>query len=76
MLHPQDVPPTLEAIRVCLSTGAAIDIRYRVRKGSGPWKWMRSRGAPRFSEAGDILAVYGVVEEIENLAEKRPDYVI
>lgn len=66
VLHPEDVPPTEEAIRVCLSTGAAIDIRYRVRNGHGRWRWMRSRGAPRFSDAGDILAVYGVVELIES----------
>jgi PAS domain S-box-containing protein len=76
VLHPQDVPPTLEAIRVCLSTGAVIDIRYRVHNGNGPWKWMRSRGAPRFSDAGEILAVYGVVEEIETLVPPTPDFAI
>jgi PAS domain S-box-containing protein len=73
MLHPEDVPPTQAAIRECLSMGAAIDIRYRVGNGHGTWKWMRSRGAPRFSEAGEILAVYGVVEEIEGAA---PDFAI
>lgn len=73
MLHPQDVPPTQEAIRACLNTGTAIDIRYRVRNGHGKWQWMRSRGAPRFSESGEILAVYGAVEEIENPA---PDYAV
>lgn len=73
VLHPEDVPPTLEAIRACLSTGAAIDIRYRVRNGHGVWQWMRSRGAPRLSESGEILAVYGAVEEIES---PTPDFAI
>jgi len=66
VLHPDDVPPTLEAIRISLTTGAAIDVRYRVRNGYGPWRWMRSRGAPRLSDSGQIMAVYGVVEEIED----------
>jgi len=76
VLHPQDIPPTLEAIRVCLSTGAVIDIRYRVRNGHGAWKWMRSRGTPRFSDAGEILAVYGVVEEIETSETPAADFAI
>lgn len=73
MLHPEDVSTAQEAIHACLTTGAAIDIRYRVRNGHGTWKWMRSRGAPRFSESGEILAVYGAVEEIESAA---PDFAI
>jgi len=73
MLHPEDVPGTRDAIRACLSTGAAIDIRYRVRNGHGTWQWMRSRGAPRFSESGEILAVYGAVEEIQS---PMPDFAI
>lgn len=63
-LHPDDVPPTQEAIRTALLTGGAIDIRYRVRKGAEAWKWMRSRGSPRLSKAGKIIGFYGVVEEI------------
>lgn len=64
VLHPDDVPLTQEAIRTALLTGGAIDIRYRVRRGNGPWKWMRSRGSPRRSKAGKIVGFYGVVEEI------------
>jgi PAS domain S-box-containing protein len=63
-LHPDDVPPTQEAIRTALLTGGAIDIRYRVRNGTGAWKWMRSRGSPRLSKAGKIIGFYGVVEEL------------
>jgi len=65
VLHPGDVQPTLEAIRSSLATGSEIDVRYRVRKGQGVWKWMRSRGTPRLSDAGEVVAIYGVVEEIE-----------
>ncbi len=67
VLHPEDVPPTKEAIRMTLTNGASIDIRYRVRDIYGAWRWMRSRGAPRLSDSGQVIAVYGVVEEIESL---------
>jgi len=71
MLHPEDVPRIMEAHHTSLTTGGPIDVRYRVRNPHGGWRWMRSRGAPRLSDSGQIIAVYGVVEEIENL---EPSY--
>ncbi|HTV16478.1 MAG TPA: EAL domain-containing protein [Acidobacteriaceae bacterium] len=65
VVHPDDVPRTNEAIRQTLRKGLPIDIDYRIRQASGEWKWMRSRGAPRFSPAGQIVGVYGVVEEVD-----------
>ena len=65
MLHPEDVEPTREAIRETLRSGLPIDIEYRVRKPGGEWKWMRSRGAPRFDASGKIVSIYGVVEEVD-----------
>ena len=62
-LHPDDVQPSLEAIRASLRTGKVIDIQYRVRQPHGEWKWMRSRGSPRVGPSGKVLCVYGVVEE-------------
>jgi PAS domain S-box-containing protein len=69
VLHPDDAPRTLEAIRRTLASGLPIDIDYRVRQIDGQWKWMRSRGAPRFSPSGKIVNIYGVVEEIDG---RRP----
>ena len=65
-LHPDDVPRTQEAIRKSLETGLPIDVEYRVRRPGGEWKWMRSRGSPRFSASGEIVSIYGVVEEIDS----------
>jgi PAS domain S-box-containing protein len=64
MLHPDDVEPTLKAIEHTLKTGDPIDVEYRVRSASGEWRWMRSRGAPRFLPSGKIVCIYGVVEEV------------
>lgn len=70
MLHPEDRAHTRKAIRQTLELGLPVDVEYRVRKAGGGWTWMRSRGGPRFSESGEIMGVYGVVEEIE-----RPEQV-
>jgi PAS domain S-box-containing protein len=66
MLHPDDIAATQEAIRTCLTTGAPIDVHYRVQTLGGEWQGMRSRGSPRFGPLGNIVGVYGVVE-VENL---------
>jgi len=66
MLHPLDLAPTEEAIRRTLQTGAPIDVVYRVRRLDEPWRWMRSRGAARLSPAGEVVSVYGVVEELNS----------
>ncbi|MFZ0632823.1 MAG: EAL domain-containing protein [Acidobacteriaceae bacterium] len=62
MLHPDDVEPTREAIRHTLETGEPIDIRYRIRRPNEEWKWMRSRGSPRFALSGEIVGIYGVLQ--------------
>ncbi len=63
-LHPDDVEPTLEAIRISLKTGQPIDVEYRVRRPGGEWNWMRSRGSPRFGPTGRVVCIYGVVEGV------------
>ena len=71
MLHPDDVGPTNEAIRVCLGTGEPIDVHYRVKGLDGEWLLMRSRGSPRFGTDGKIVGVYGVVEAVMQESEVR-----
>jgi PAS domain S-box-containing protein len=64
MIHPDDVGPATEAVRLCLGTGEPIDVHYRVKGVDGTWLLMRSRGSPRFGPSGKIVGVYGVVEEV------------
>ncbi|HWE84455.1 MAG TPA: EAL domain-containing protein [Terracidiphilus sp.] len=66
MLHPDDVPRAKEAVRAAVEDGQPVDVEYRVRRPDEEWKWMRSRGAPRFNATGRVICVYGIVEEIEN----------
>lgn len=65
VLHPDDVAGTRAAIVTTLTTGARIDLKYRVRTPNGNWLWMRSRGAPRLGPSAEVIGIYGVVEEID-----------
>jgi PAS domain S-box-containing protein len=64
-LHPDDVEPTMKALRDALRAGTHIDVEYRVKRIDRDWRWMRSRGAPHFGTSGEILRWYGSVEDID-----------
>jgi PAS domain S-box-containing protein len=64
-LHPDDVEPTMNALREALRSGKHIDVEYRVKRVDREWRWMRSRGSPRYGPAGEILRWYGSVEDID-----------
>jgi PAS domain S-box-containing protein len=64
-LHPEDVEPTMNALRQALKSGNHIDVEYRVKRIDREWRWMRSRGSPRFGPEGEILRWYGSVEDID-----------
>jgi PAS domain S-box-containing protein len=64
-LHPDDVERTIKTLRDALHSGKNIDVEYRVKRTDRDWRWMRSRGSPRFGPSGEILRWYGSVEDID-----------
>jgi PAS domain S-box-containing protein len=64
-VHPEDVQRTLEALRDGLHSGNHVDMEYRVGSPGQRWRWVRSRGSPRFGPSGKILRWYGSVEDID-----------
>jgi PAS domain-containing protein len=64
-LHPDDVAHTVAAIQETVRTGKPIDIEYRVKAPDGAWKWMWSRGSAVLGPSGEVVRVYGSVEDIE-----------
>ncbi|MBB5058337.1 EAL domain-containing protein (putative c-di-GMP-specific phosphodiesterase class I) [Granulicella aggregans] len=69
-LHPDDLEPTINTIKAALETKAPVDIEYRVGDFEDKWKWMRSKGVPRFGPTGEVVRWYGTVEEIHDLKVK------
>lgn len=70
-LHPDDLEPTINTMKLALATGVPINIEYRVGDlEPNKWKWMRSKGVPRFGPTGEVIRWYGTVEEIHDLKIK------
>jgi PAS domain S-box-containing protein len=65
-LHVDDLEHTIKTMKHALRTGEAIDVEYRVLSVDGEWRWMRSRGSPRFAPSGEITRWYGSVEDIHD----------
>lgn len=65
-LHSDDLEPTIKIMKHALRTGTPIDVEYRVLDVDGKWRWMRSRGLPRFAPSGEITRWYGSVEDIQD----------
>lgn len=65
-LHPADVIPTLRVWAACRRSGHPVDIEFRIGRGDGVWRWMRSRAAPRRDSAGNITRWYGTLEDIDD----------
>ncbi|MEO9130172.1 MAG: PAS domain-containing protein, partial [Sphingomonas sp.] len=65
-IHPDDVASTREAWSHSLWTGERMDIRYRLRKLDGGYRWHRVRASVRPSADGEFLRWYGVAEDIDD----------
>ena len=63
-VHPEDREQIAVVLERCLRTGEPIDVEYRISNDGLQWQWMRSRGAPRRDNAGNIIRWYGSVESI------------
>ena len=68
-LHTEDLDAAMNKITAALRSGQSIDMEYRVRDLEDGWRWVRSRGSPRFGPEGQITRWYGNVVDIN--ARKR-----
>jgi PAS domain S-box-containing protein len=64
-LHPDDVELVKQVMNNAIASGQATDVQYRVHRPDGEWRWMRSRGYPRFDPSGKIIFWYGGLEDIQ-----------
>lgn len=74
-VHPDDVAITMKTMRAALQSGDSIDVEYRVKDVARGWRWMRSRGAPRFGPSGKIFRWYGSVEDVDDRKQKDESWL-
>ncbi|MES2951235.1 MAG: diguanylate cyclase [Pseudomonadota bacterium] len=66
LIHPDDLPGTLDAMRAHLTgTLPAYEAEYRARHTDGHWVWMGNRGkVVQFSQSGKPLRMVGTLMDI------------
>lgn len=66
LIHPDDLPATLDAMRAHLSGGAsAYEAEYRARHRDGHWVWLSNRGkVVQFSQDGKPLRMVGTLMDV------------
>jgi PAS domain S-box-containing protein len=77
-LHPEDLKPTLDAIKAHLEHDVPYDVEYRIKCKDGSYRWFRARGralrgpaAKAYRMAGSISDVTDQKEAVRALAESE-----
>jgi PAS domain S-box-containing protein len=65
MVHPDDMPHVMEAVRHSLATGAPYDIEERLRRADGVYHWFDVRGRPIRDAEGRIVRWYVLYIDID-----------
>ncbi len=63
-IHPEDRPHVDAAWAAARATQAPLDVEFRHRAEDGPWRWLRSRGAPIADQSVEPGQWVGVVEDV------------
>ncbi|GAB3918316.1 PAS domain-containing sensor histidine kinase [Mucilaginibacter boryungensis] len=65
VVHPEDVPLTMERYMTALETGGIFEVENRYKRADGEYRWHLSRGIPLKNELGEILFWVGTATDIE-----------
>src|SRR5262245_39857818 len=67
LLHPDDADPYVGAYYEALRERRPFRGEARVRRGDGEWRWVDTRGVPRFSEGGEFLGHVGSSPDVTEM---------
>ena len=72
-VHPDDVERVRTELERALSTGSAVEIEERVRRGDGSFRWILSRCSPVRDENGQLTRLYLASVDIHDrkIAEEK-----
>lgn len=65
MVHPDDLPGTVETWQRAVSTGQVYQYEHRVRMRDGVYRWHLSRGVPQHDETGAVTGWVGTATNID-----------
>ena len=71
VLHPEDVERVRKEWARSVSTGAPLEMEYRIRTKNGRWRWVFARAAARLDSEGNVVRWYGWLEDIDLQRRER-----
>jgi PAS domain S-box-containing protein len=70
LLHAEDAERARQAVERALATRTDYDVDYRLVNGTGE-RWVLARGRGVYDDAGDVVGMLGVVQDITEAARTR-----
>lgn len=65
LIHPDDLPRTLEAWTAATAAGEDYACEHRLKCADGEWSWHLSRAIPAKDENGTVVRWYGTATDID-----------
>lgn len=72
-LHPDDVEPSRTAWEESVSTGKIYEVRQRLRRHDGNYRWFLNRGIPVFNYDNNLIKWYGTCTDIDDLVIQKEE---
>ncbi|WVT73902.1 PAS domain-containing protein [Sinorhizobium chiapasense] len=66
LVHPDDAPSLLQAVRHAVATGEPYSMKYRMRRADGVHRWVDGRGEPLRDEDGKIVQWLAISIDIDD----------
>ena len=68
-LHPEDRAATIQALTAHLEDRRPYDVEYRLKSGTGEYRWFRARGQAQWNESGQAVRMIGSIADISEQKE-------
>jgi PAS domain S-box-containing protein len=66
IVHPDDLPRAIEALRRSIETGEQYEIEQRNRRANGDYRWFQVRARAARNAEGEIVGWYWLLTDIED----------
>jgi two-component system phosphate regulon sensor histidine kinase PhoR len=66
VVHPEDLPVTIEKYNYALDNGQIFEVENRYRNGDGVYRWHLNRAIPLKNDGGEIVLWVGTATDIED----------
>ena len=64
LIHPEDRDAYVAAFEASIRTRTSFDAEARARRADGSWRWLSSRGVPRWTADGAFLGLVGTSPDV------------